>query len=70
MAEHGEYLELSLLVEKRFEAAKGGFEAGQDNRMLTALKIYKEEGNVASYYEDIDKIISRKKEEYREMVEQ
>lgn len=70
MAEHGEYLELSLMVEKRFEAAKGGFEAGQDNRMLTALKIYKEEGNVASYYEDIDKIISRKKEEYREMVEQ
>ncbi len=70
IAEHGEYLELSLLVEKRFEAAKSGFEAGQDNRMLTALKIYKEEGNVASYYEDIDKIISRKKEEYREMVEQ
>ena len=36
--------------------------------MLTALKIYKEEGNVASYYDEIDKIISRKKDEYRELV--
>ena len=36
--------------------------------MLTALKIYKDEGNVASYYEDIDKIIYTKKEEYRMLV--
>ncbi|GFI46770.1 hypothetical protein IMSAGC019_02090 [Lachnospiraceae bacterium] len=68
MAEHGEYLELSLEVEKRLKAAKGEFEAGQENRMLTALKIYKDEGNVASYYEDIDKIIYTKKEEYRMLV--
>ena len=36
--------------------------------MLDALKFYKEEGNVASYYEEIDKIISKKKDEYRELV--
>ena len=36
--------------------------------MLTALKFYKEEGNVASYYEDIDRIIMKKEDEYREMV--
>lgn len=70
IAEHGEYHDLSLKVEKRLEAAKGQFEASQENRMLTALKIYKDEGNVASYYEEIDKIISKKKDEYRELVGQ
>lgn len=36
--------------------------------MLSALEIYKDEGNVASYYDEIDKIISEKKDEYRELV--
>ncbi len=68
LAQHGEYYELSLKVEKLTQAARGEFEATQENRMLTALKIYKEEGNVASYYEEIDKIIAKKKDEYRELV--
>lgn len=68
LAEHGEYYELSLKVEKLTRAARGEFETTQENRMLTALKIYKDEGNVASYYEEIDKIISKKKDEYRELV--
>ncbi len=68
IAEHGEYYNLSLQVEKRLKAAREEFEASEENRMLTALKIYKEEGNVASYYEEIDKIISRQKDEYRELV--
>lgn len=68
LAEHGEYYELSLKVEKLTQAAVGEFETTQESRMLTALKIYKEEGNVASYYDEIDKIISRKKDEYRELV--
>lgn len=70
IAEHGEYHGLSLQVEKKLEKAKGEFEASEQNRMLSALKIYKEEGNVASYYEEIDKIISNKKDEYRELVGQ
>lgn len=68
IAEHGEYYSLSLQVEKRLKAAREEFEASQESRRLTALKIYKEEGNVASYYEEIDKIISRQKDEYRELV--
>ncbi len=68
IAGHGEYHELSLELEKLFEGAKGKFEASQDNRMLTALKIYKEEGNELSYFEEIDRIISKKKDEYRELV--
>lgn len=70
IAEHKEYHALSLQVEKHLEAAREQFEASQENRMLTALKIYKDEGNVASYYEEIDKIISGKKDEYRELVGQ
>lgn len=69
IAEHGEYHELSMLVEKKLMDAKGQFEASQENRMLSALKIYKEEGNVSSYYEEIDKIISGLKNEYRQLVE-
>lgn len=69
IAEHGEYHELSMLVEKRLTDAKGQFEASQENRMLSALKIYKDEGNVSSYYEEIDKIISELKNEYRQLVE-
>ncbi len=34
------------------------------------MKIYKEEGNVASYYEEIDKIIYRLKEDYLQLVEE
>lgn len=70
IAEHGEYHNLSLRLEKRLEAAKGQFEASQENRMLTTLKICKDEGNVASYYEEIDKILLKKKEEYRQLVGQ
>lgn len=68
IAQHGEFHDLSLELEKSLETARGKFEASRENRMLSALKIYKEEGNVASYYEEIDKIISQKKDEYRELV--
>ncbi|MCM1125956.1 MAG: tetratricopeptide repeat protein [Lachnospiraceae bacterium] len=69
IAEHEEYHELSLLVEKKLTDARGQFEASRENRMLSALKIYKEEGNVSSYYEEIDKIIAQLKNEYRQLVE-
>ena len=52
------------------EKARGNFEAGREKRMLSALRIYKEEGNAASYYEEIDGIISELKDKYRENVAQ
>lgn len=69
IAEHSEYHGLSLQVEKKLMEAKGEFEASRESRMLTALKIFKDEGNVASYYEEIDKVISDFKNEYRQLVE-
>ncbi len=68
IADNGRYYELSLKVEKRYEVAREQFEATRENRMLSALKIYKEEGNISSYYEEIDKIIAEIKDQYRESV--
>lgn len=68
IADHPEHHTLSMMLEKKINAAKGKFEASRENRMLSALKIYKEEGNAASYYEEMDKIIYRLKEEYLQMV--
>lgn len=68
IAEHGEYHDLSLKVERLLTQAKGAYEASEENRMLTALGIYKEEGNVSSYYEEIDKLIGKLKDNYREFV--
>ncbi len=70
IAGNGQFYELSLKVEKLVESARGQFEAGRENRMLSALKIYKDEGNTASYYEEIDKIIGELKNKYRESVAQ
>lgn len=68
IAENGQYYELSLKVEKLLEAARGQFEASEVSRMLSALQFYREEGNTASYYEDIDKMIAKLKEDYRSSV--
>lgn len=70
IADNGQYYELSMKVERFFDAVKEQFEATQENIMLSALKIYKDEGNISSYYEEIDKIISNLKNEYRECVTQ
>lgn len=70
IGENGQYYELSLKVEKLLKAAKEQFETTRESRMLTALKIYKEEGNTVPYYEEIDKIIADLKKDYRECVTQ
>lgn len=70
IGENGNYYELSLKVEKLLKAAKEQFEATRESRMLTALKIYKEEGNTVPYYEEIDKIIADLKKDYRDCVTQ
>lgn len=70
IADNGQYYNLSMKVEKLCKQAESDFEATQQSRMLTALCVYKEEGSAASYYEEIDKLIARLKEEYRECVAQ
>lgn len=68
ISQNSEYHDLSLKLEAKMKMATGNFEASEENRMLNALSIFKDEGNVSSYYEEIDLIISRLKDSYISMV--
>lgn len=73
VAEHPEYHNTSLQVEKRMEQAAGQFEATEENRMLFTLQVFKEEGastagNDTPYYQEIEKLTAGLKERYREYV--
>lgn len=73
IAEHPEYHNTSLQVEKRMEQAAGQFEATEENRMLFTLQVFKEEGastagNDTPYYQEIEKLTAGLKERYREYV--
>ena len=64
MSQHPEYHELSLLLERKMRILEENYEGSQESIMLNALSIYKDEGNVASYYEEIDRVIKGLKEDY------
>ena len=73
IAEHPEYHDVSLRVERRMDRAYGQFEGTDENRMLFTLQVFKEEGNSmaggnAQYYQEIERLTSGLKEAYREYV--
>lgn len=73
IADHPEYHNASLRVERRMEQATGQFEATDENRMLFTLQVFKEEGSSTAgsdtpYYEEIEKLTDAMKERYREYV--
>ena len=73
IAEHPEYHNTSLQVEKRMEQTAGQFEATQENRMLFTLQVFKEDGSSTAgsdtpYYQEIEKLTAGLKEQYREYV--
>lgn len=73
IAEHPEYHDASLKVERRMERSYGQFEGTDENRMLFTLQVLKEEGNGTAgndvqYYQEIEKLTTQLKEEYREYV--
>ncbi len=73
IAEHPEYHNVSLQVERQMEQAEGLFEATEENRMLFTLQVFKEEGNCTAgndtpYYREIERLTDRLKEQYREYV--
>ena len=73
IAEHPEYHDASLAVEKRINQAVGQFEGTDENRMLFTLRVFKEEGNstlgnTVPYYNEIEKLTNSLKEKYREYV--
>lgn len=73
IAEHPEYHDASLKVERMMEQAAGTFEGSDENRMLVTLQVFKEEGNgmfgnTAPYYDEIERLTAGLKEKYREYV--
>lgn len=70
IAEHPEFHDASLKVEKQMEQCFGQFEGTDENRMLFTLQICKEEGkgngNNVAYYDEIEKLTGRLKEQYLE----
>lgn len=73
IAEHPEYHDASLMVEKRINQSVGQFEGTDENRMLFTLQVFKEEGNstlgnTVPYYNEIEKLTNSLKEKYREYV--
>lgn len=73
IADHPEYHDASLKVERRMNQALGQFEGTDENRMLFTLQVFKEEGSSTGgsdvqYYQEIEKLTVRLKEQYREYV--
>ncbi len=68
IADRPRFHNLSLQVERLLGQAGESFEETQESRRLFALKMYKEEGNVNSYYEEIGRLAEEIKRRYRESV--
>lgn len=68
MSEHGELHEASLALEKKIKSVLGDFEGSRESIMLNVLNMYKDDGNIASYYEEIDKVIADMKADYLKQV--
>lgn len=69
IAEHPEYHKLSLMVEKQMKEVSEQFDMTDENRMLFALRVYKDEGKVTAYYDEIEAITAKLKADYRDYVE-
>lgn len=66
IAQQKQDCEVSLKVEKLMEDAVKEFEGTEESRMLFTLSVCKEEDNSVSYYEEMERLTSELKEQYRE----
>lgn len=68
VTQNEEYRGASLKLESYLKKAADEFETSEENRMLSALSILKDEGKISTYYDEIDKVILSLKEDYLRMV--
>ncbi len=74
IAEHPEYHDLSLEVERMVKRAEGSFEGTDENRMLVTYQVMKDEGAGAlgsstPYYEEMEKLTAGLKNSYRKSMQ-
>ncbi|MBQ7614153.1 MAG: hypothetical protein IJU77_03850 [Butyrivibrio sp.] len=68
IADSDEAYEASMDLESRMKEAEELYASSQDNLMLRTLALYKAEGKMHEYYDQIGEIASGMKQNYREIV--
>ena len=68
IAENKEYSDASLALEAKMNKILNSFESSEEYGMLDRLNQLKDEGSVSLYYEELDKLILKLKEQYITMV--
>ena len=68
VAEHNEWYETSLVLEKRINKILEQWQRAAEREHMDVLLDYKENGNKNLYYREVENIINELKQEYRECV--
>lgn len=68
IAQNKEYSDASLALEAKVNKIMNSFESSAEHEMLEDLEALKNAGTVSAYYDEIDKLILKMKEQYITMV--
>jgi tetratricopeptide (TPR) repeat protein len=68
IADSDEAYEASMEIESRMKEAEELYSASEDNHMLGTLSVYKAEGKMHEYYQQVGDLTDRMKYTYRELV--
>lgn len=68
IADNEDAYDASLTLEKRMNEAKELYSASEDNHVLGTLSVFKAEGKMHEYYEQVGNITQKLKNEYRDIV--
>ena len=68
IADNDEAYEASMEIEKRMKVAEDLYASSDENHRLGTLSVYKAEGKMHEYYEQVSEITDKMKQTYRELV--
>jgi len=68
IADNDEAYEASMEIEKRMKEAEDLYASSDENHKLGTLSVYKAEGKMHEYYEQVSEITDKMKQTYRELV--
>ncbi|MBP3783209.1 MAG: hypothetical protein J6I68_08190 [Butyrivibrio sp.] len=68
IADNDEAYEASMEIEKRMKEAEDLYASSDENHRLGTLSVYKAEGKMHEYYEQVSEITDKMKQTYRELV--
>ncbi|MBE5822640.1 MAG: hypothetical protein E7308_01080 [Butyrivibrio sp.] len=68
IADNDEAYEASMEIEKRMKEAEDLYASSEDNHRLGTLSVYKAEGKMHEYYDQVGEITDKMKLTYRELV--